>query len=711
MPRGDRVPPLSVVVAAVAVFVARTATVSARTDIAAQLYGNSAITRPATPSRLNAALEDLVGSVANFTQLPFNVQRALLWSAGWVPIVSASPVLSMTTTTTTMSTEAASKVVYVQVYVLCGRTMSDVFQSPQAFDNTSECELKNCKSNVISYTLSSCDTRYVESKTLCALSRDEVAASFESMSSKAGPMWAMDGQVDDTFEPQLFQYANDSKRVDGDGPPTLYLLAQKDSWTMDDTTCPNGAQFIAPCRAVPAAAVDDNVQERTWCEPEIELGVKLWVNKASAATEAKDGVLNSPASVSSTIAVVLGLCLGVCVVASVLFLVMWRRAKSWSKNGLHENENNTFFVQAHSFQSELPPLDENRGRARSRHCAPNDELCPSLSTVLQVEAVNESFRMRSPELASFCDDQELMLKRIAFAGLVYRERIASGLHGEVWRGEYEGQQVAIKRTIASVAAITAAANASQGSSALDASALLSDKELKVLVDFTKEIRMAAFLDHPNVVRFVGLSWRTLPDLCMVSEFVALGDLAHFLAQPSGKNLTWKDDKLAIAADISNALVYLHSLSPVVLHRDLKSLNILLTDDLQAKLSDFGLSRETSFDGTMTSCVGTPLWTAPEVLRGERYSEKADIYSFGVVLAELDTCLLPYAYTQGRKSKGKRDKEWVPLIASGRAAPMFRPDCPRALRELAAQCLDHDPNKRPPAMQIVYLLRSKIPLTL
>uniref|UniRef100_M4B5Y0 Protein kinase domain-containing protein n=1 Tax=Hyaloperonospora arabidopsidis (strain Emoy2) TaxID=559515 RepID=M4B5Y0_HYAAE len=686
----------------------RLPTVAARTDISAQLYGNSAITRPATPSRLNAALEDLVGSVANFTRLPFNVQRTLLWSAGWVQIVSMAPFVS--------NTNSISKVVYVQVYVLCGRTMSDVFQSSQAFDNTSACELKNCKSNVISYTLSSCDTRYVESKTLCALSGEEIAASFESMPVKAGPLWSMDGQVDDTFEPQLFQYFNDSNsedNVDDDGEEqrTLYLLAQKESWTMDDTTCPNGAQFIAPCRAVPAAAVDVNVQERTWCEPEIELGVKLWVNKAFTATESRSSDLESPPNVSSKIAVVLGLCLGMCVLVSVLFLIMWRRAKSWLKDGLPENEHNTFFVQAHSFQSELAPLEENGGRTGSGHCAEENELCPSLSNALQIEAINESFRMRSPELAAFCDDQELMLKRIAFAGLVYRKRMASGLHGEVWCGEYEGQQVAIKRTNASVAAITAAASASRRSLALDASALLSDKELKILVDFTKEIRMAAFLDHPNIVRFVGLSWRTLPDLCMVSEFVALGDLAHFLAQPSGKKLTWKDDKLALAADISNALVYLHSLSPVVLHRDLKSLNILLTKDLQAKLSDFGLSRETSFDGTMTRCVGTPLWTAPEVLRGERYSEKADIYSFGVVLAELDTCLLPYAYSQGRQTKGKKDRDWVPLIASGHATPMFRPDCPRALRELAAQCLDQDPSKRPPAMQIVYLLRSKIPLTL
>ncbi|GMF12976.1 unnamed protein product [Phytophthora lilii] len=662
----------------------------ARTDIPAQLHDNSAITQPTAPSALNDALTTLVGTVANFTRFPYNVQRAMLWSAGYVRVIPESSGSS------SAADDASAD--YVQVYVLCGRTMSDVFPSSGAFDNETRCSLKNCKSNVITFTESSCDPTYVESKALCALSSDLSV----TPKTKSGPMWSMDGQIDESFDPQIFQY--------DDSNTTLYMLAQKSSWTMGDETCPNSAQFIAPCIQVDASTVASNSQQQTWCEPEIDLGVTLWVNEAyETILGSSDGDSDSSSEVSSTVVIILGVLLGAFLVACVVFFVLWRRSKTWSKDGLHENEHNTFFVQAQSFHGNQVQLD-NRGNVSGQYIS-NNGPHPSFENAMQIEAVNESFRMRSPELAAFCDDQELMLKRIAFAGIIYRQQMSSGPNGEVWRGEYEGQQVAIKCTIAAAAASAAAANVSRGSSALNASALLADKELKALKEFTKEIRMAAFLDHPNIVRFIGLSWRTLPDLCMVSEFVALGDLAHFLAQSDSKNLTWKEDKLPIAADISNALVYLHSLSPIVLHRDLKSLNVLLTEDLQAKVSDFGLSRETSFDETMTSGVGTLLWTAPEVLRGERYSEKADIYSFGVVLAELDTCLPPYAFSQGRKNKGKNDMDWVPLIASGRASPPFRPDCPPALRELAAQCLDQDPNKRPPAMQIVYMLRSKIPPTL
>ncbi|KAG6611837.1 TKL protein kinase [Phytophthora cinnamomi] len=672
----------------------------ASTDIPAQLYGNSAMSKPTTPSSLPTALSDLVVTVSNFSTFSASLQRALLWSAGWVRVIPESASSS--------SAADDSSADYVQVYVLCGRTMSDVFQATAAFDNTTACPIKNCKSNVITYTESTCDPSFAAEKALCALS------SGISVTPKGhdGPVWSLDGQIDtDTFDPQIYQYEDSNSS--SNSSTTLYMLAQKSSWSMTDTACPNSATFIEPCIQVEASSVADSTQERTWCEPDLDLGVQRWLAEEYADQLASSGAdSGSSSKVSSTVAIVLGVLLGVFVVGCIVFFVMWRRSKSWQKDGLHDNEHNTFFMQAQSIRGNQPQGD-NRGGNISGQYVSNNGPHPSYDNAMQIEAVNESFRMRSPELAAFCDDQELMLKRIAFAGIVYREQMSSGPNGEVWRGEYEGQQVAIKCTVAAaVASAAAAANASRGSTAMNASALVNDKELKALVDFTKEIRMAAFLDHPNIVRFVGLSWRTLPDLCMVSEYVALGDLAHFLAQPDSKNLTWREDKLPIAADISNALVYLHSLSPIVLHRDLKSLNVLLTEDLQAKVSDFGLSRETSFDETMTSGVGTLLWTAPEVLRGERYSEKADIYSFGVVLAELDTCMPPYAYNQGgRKNKGKNDMDWVPLIASGRASPPFRPDCPRAIRDLAAQCLDQDPSKRPPAMQIVYMLRSKIPPTL
>lgn len=87
--------------------------------------------------------------------------------------------------------------------------------------------------------------------------------------------------------------------------------------------------------------------------------------------------------------------------------------------------------------------------------------------------------------------------------------------------------------------------------------------------------------------------------------------------------------------VAHALMYLHSLKPLVIYRDLKSRNILLDAEWNAKLTDFGASRETS-DQAMTAGVGTMLWIATEVMMGEHYNEKTDIFSFAMVLTELDT---------------------------------------------------------------------------
>ncbi|TMW55082.1 hypothetical protein Poli38472_013844 [Pythium oligandrum] len=140
-----------------------------------------------------------------------------------------------------------------------------------------------------------------------------------------------------------------------------------------------------------------------------------------------------------------------------------------------------------------------------------------------------------------------------------------------------------------------------------------------------EIRMCVKLDHPKIVEFVGISWSSLMDIAVVIEFMAGGDLATALqTQDSANPQHWFESsamlksKTFLALDMIEALVYLHSFASPIIHRDLKSRNVLLTADGEAKLS---ISRELSLDETMTGEVGTVAWIAPEVLQGERYSER------------------------------------------------------------------------------------------
>ena len=98
----------------------------------------------------------------------------------------------------------------------------------------------------------------------------------------------------------------------------------------------------------------------------------------------------------------------------------------------------------------------------------------------------------------------------------------------------------------------------------------------------------------------------------------------------------------IALDAAEAVLYLHNFRPQILHRDLKSENLLLDANFRCKLSDFGLSRQ--FDiaspGSLTVC-GSLLWVAPEIFRGEYYTDKVDVYSFAIVLWELCCLKKPY----------------------------------------------------------------------
>ncbi|POM61972.1 TKL protein kinase, partial [Phytophthora palmivora] len=131
--------------------------------------------------------------------------------------------------------------------------------------------------------------------------------------------------------------------------------------------------------------------------------------------------------------------------------------------------------------------------------------------------------------------------------------------------------------------------------------------------------------------------------------------------------------------------------------------VLLTSQLNAKLTDFGVSRERS-DDLMTNAVGTSLWMAPEVMMGGHYDGKADVYSFGVLLSELDTHFMPYANV--RNPSGRKPTEAVILqrVAAGTLQVEFSRDCPLELLTLAHACISVNPKDRPTAADAVQKLQ-------
>ncbi|RLN68606.1 hypothetical protein BBJ29_001497 [Phytophthora kernoviae] len=158
-------------------------------------------------------------------------------------------------------------------------------------------------------------------------------------------------------------------------------------------------------------------------------------------------------------------------------------------------------------------------------------------------------------------------------------------------------------------------------------------------------------------------------------------------------------------DVVRALAYLHSLDTPVIHRDLKSKNILLSQELDAKLTDFGISRE-RIDRTMTAGVGTSLWMSPEVMLGESYDEKADIFSLGIVLAELSTHAMPYSHARRPGSPHKLPPIAIlHQVATGQLTVEFSKAGPESMVELGLACVSTDPNDRPTAAEALVTLKT------
>ncbi|XP_019423250.1 PREDICTED: probable leucine-rich repeat receptor-like protein kinase At5g49770 isoform X2 [Lupinus angustifolius] len=270
-----------------------------------------------------------------------------------------------------------------------------------------------------------------------------------------------------------------------------------------------------------------------------------------------------------------------------------------------------------------------------------------------------------------------------------RNEIGFGGYGKVYKGVLpDGKIVAIKR-------------AQQGST-------------QGGLEFKNEIELLSRVHHKNLVGLVGFCFEQGEQM-LVYEFMPNGTLRESLSGRNDIHLDWKR-RLRVALGSARGLAYLHELAnPPIIHRDVKSTNILLDENLTAKVADFGLSKlvsESEKEHVSTQVKGTLGYLDPEYYMTQQLTEKSDVYSFGVVMLELITSRQPiekgkYIVREVRTAMNKYDEEHYGLRVL--MDPVVR-NTPNLIGfgrflELTMQCVEDSASDRPTMSEVVKTLET------
>nr|XP_043612375.1 serine/threonine/tyrosine-protein kinase HT1 [Erigeron canadensis] len=264
-------------------------------------------------------------------------------------------------------------------------------------------------------------------------------------------------------------------------------------------------------------------------------------------------------------------------------------------------------------------------------------------------------------------------------------KFASGAHSRIYRGIYKQRAVAVKMVRIPT----------------------HKDETRAMLEqqFKSEVALLSRLYHPNIVQFIA-ACKKPPVYCIITEYMSQGTLRMYLNKKEPYSLS-TETVLRLALDISRGMEYLHSQG--VVHRDLKSNNLLLNDEMRVKVADFGTSCLETQTQESKGNMGTYRWMAPEMVKEKPYTRKVDVYSFGIVLWELTTALLPF--------QGMTPVQAAFAVAEKNERPPLPASCQPALAHLIKRCWAAEASKRPDFTEIVQALekydecvREGLPLT-
>jgi len=260
--------------------------------------------------------------------------------------------------------------------------------------------------------------------------------------------------------------------------------------------------------------------------------------------------------------------------------------------------------------------------------------------------------------------------------LEYTLKLGSGSSGKVYKGLYKGKEVAVK-------VLRAITTQSQ------------------LDEFKKEFQIMSSIRSSFMVTFYGACIE--PKLCMVMEYCAKDSLYHVMNTKS-YDIGW-DRFFQFTMQMTLGVQCLHNWNPQIVHRDFKSLNLLVNDDWECKVSDFGLSRFNTADNleTLSKIRGTFAYCSPEIANGTGcpYTTKSDVYSIGIVFWELIIRVITGEYSRpySEYSHIKMDFQ-IMLNSKEGLRPTLPESCPVGLSNLYYQCVHQDSAQRPSCEEII-----------
>jgi serine/threonine protein kinase len=268
---------------------------------------------------------------------------------------------------------------------------------------------------------------------------------------------------------------------------------------------------------------------------------------------------------------------------------------------------------------------------------------------------------------------------IDFAELEFLDQIGEGATATVFRAEYNGDECAVKvlRTHCNDTDVT---------------------------DFKREFAMLCELKSDRFVRFLGATLE--PQICLVMELCTGGPIYHVLRNET-LDLHWST-VLRWLHDVADGIAVLHGLDPPIVHRDIKSHNVLLSSDGSIKLADFGLSRRTAGDAaTLRKIRGTMAFLGPEVFEGGDFTTMGDMYSYGILAWEVANRACTgqsYAHPFAMYDYIKRDFQIIMHVAKKHLRPPMPDNMPEPIASVITRCWNGTPAERPAADVIAREIR-------